>query len=81
MPEGCVRIERIENGYTVCMDDPKIRKANKGTGPWKDPSKEYSFDTIEKVLAFLGKNLDKALPKSEYSDTFDMAVAEDSEDD
>jgi len=80
MAEGCVRIERIENGYTVCADDPKIRKANKGSGPWRDPAKEYSFDTIEKVLKFLEKNLDKALPKSEYSDTFDALVADEKDD-
>jgi hypothetical protein len=82
MSDYSVRIERLSNGYTVRLDDPKIRKANQtGKGPWKDASREYAFDDIKKVLAFLGKNLDKALPEDDFDSSFDAAAAEDDDDD
>ena len=76
--DGCCRIERATNGYTVCVSDPKIREANaKPNSRYKDPSCEYVFKTIEEVLAFLKKNLDKALVSDSYSNTFEVAVAAD----
>jgi hypothetical protein len=87
--DGCVRIERATNGYTVNVSDPKIREANqkrdnsKGGvyAPYRDPNKEYIFTDIKTVLAFLEKNLDKALPKDDYGSSFDAAIAADAGDD
>lgn len=87
--DGCVRIERATNGYTVNVSDPKIREANnkrdigsKGPyAPYRDPNKEYIFTNIKTVLAFLEKNLDKALPKDDFGSSFDAAVAADIGDD
>ena len=76
MSEGCCRIERATNGYTVCLSDPAIKKANaKPDSKWRDPECEYVFKSIDEVLVFLKKNLDKALPKSEYDTSFDAAIA------
>ena len=81
---SCVRIERIQNGYTVAMDDPEIVKANRAPSkpggaykPYRDPRKEYAFTDVAGVMGFLEKNLDKALPVDDYSSSFDTAVAED----
>ena len=81
---SCVRIERIQNGYTVAMDDPEIIKANRAPSksggnpqPYRDPRKEYAFTDVAGVMGFLEKNLDKALPTDDYSSSFDTAVAED----
>jgi hypothetical protein len=74
--EGCVTIDRIANGYTVSMRDPKLVKKNQKPGPWVDPCKKYSFDTLEKTLDFLKKNLDKALPEEDYDTAFETASAE-----
>lgn len=80
--DGCVRIERASNGYTVCVTDPKIvaanRKRDSSKGdytPYKNPQREYIFDDIKKVLSFLEKNLNKALPVDDYTSSFDEAVA------
>ena len=70
-----VRIERIANGYEVCVTDPKIVKENaKPNSRYRDATKEYAFQNIKQVLDFLQKNLDKALPDDEYSSSFDEAA-------
>jgi hypothetical protein len=77
-----IRIERLQNGFTVRVTDPKIVKQNdernKGgdscCAPWQDPEVKYAFTTKEEVIAFITENLDKALPVDEYSSTFDKAV-------
>ena len=72
--DSCCRIERATNGYTVNLQDPKIREANgKSGGKYKDPNCEYVFEKIEDVLTFLKKNLDKALVADSYSTSFDLA--------
>lgn len=75
-----VVIERVANGYEVEVTDPKIAK-NSGAmpidGPYRSSEKEYVFKTVDEVLTFLTKNLDKALPADEYDSSFDEAVAED----
>ena len=87
----CVRIERLANGYTVCVKDPAIVKANnkRGNGdgpcaPYKDPERPYAFKTITEVNAFLSKNLDKALPaivaEDSFETSFDKAAAAASKD-
>jgi len=79
-----VRIERASNGYTVTMRDPKIVAANdKRSGkmgdepvpPYRDPDVEYVFSDFAKMMKFLKVNLDKALPKDEFSSSFDEAAA------
>lgn len=76
------KIERLANGYEVEVTDPKIAAANKKSkmGGWKDPKVSYAFKTIKEVLAFLEKNLDKALPLDEYESSFDMAAKDEEED-
>lgn len=83
-----VRIKRLSNGYTVRIRDPKIIKANqkrdssKGPcAPYKDPEREFAFTDIDKVLAWLKANLDKALPEDDFDSSFDAALVEDNDDD
>jgi hypothetical protein len=70
-----VVIERVANGYEVEVSDPAAPKG----GLMMDRKKEYVFKTINEVLSFLTKNLDKALPADEYDSAFDAAVAEEDE--
>jgi hypothetical protein len=81
-----IRIERAENGYVVCMDDPAIvaknRKSDGGPQPYVDPERQYVFDDVAGVVAFLTKNLDKIAPsKDDYASSFDAAIKEDDEED
>lgn len=77
MSECKVRIERMANGYEVEITDPAIVKANASTkGGWRDPCVSYAFKTVPEVMAFLEKNLDKALPQDDYSSSFDKAMKE-----
>lgn len=76
----CVRIERMANGYSVCVKDPAIVKANQARdnskgpyAPYRDPEREYIFKTVAEVNAFLTKNLDKALPAPAAADSFESA--------
>ena len=69
----CIRIERMANAYRVCVTDPDIAAKNKKAGSWKDPAREYSFVTKEEVLAFLKKNIDRALPEEDYDSAFEVA--------
>lgn len=78
-----VVIERVANGYEVEVTDPKLKDKNKGDGvlSYSNPTKEYVFKTIDEVLTFLTKNLDKALPADEYDSSFDEALAEEDDSD
>lgn len=82
MEGGCVRIERVVNGYTVHMRDPKIVAENAKreigrVGAWQDPDREYVFDDFDDMMAFLTKNIDKALPKPDFDSTFDNITSGD----
>jgi hypothetical protein len=80
-----ITIERMTNGYTVRVCDPKIEEANRkrdtakgGDYPrWRDPMREYVFKTIAEATAFVTKVADKALPADDYESAFDAAVDED----
>lgn len=72
-----VVIERVANGYEVEVSDPAVK--NDGLMGSMKARKEYVFKTIDEVLNFLTKNLDKALPADEYDSAFDEAVEEDEE--
>lgn len=85
MSDSRITIERMTNGYSVRVCDPKIEEANRkrdtaknGDYPrWRDPYREYAFPTIEKALAFVGKVAEKALPKDDYESAFDAAIEDD----
>lgn len=71
-------IERERDGFEVTCTDPAIVKQNEtrnaevaGSTPWKDPEVEFYFETKEQVLKFLEGAIEKALPRDEYSSTFD----------
>lgn len=73
-----IKIERIANGYEVCMKDPEIEKQNAASkGPWKDPEIEYAFKTEDEALAFLKKALKKLTAGGEYDTAFSKAMMED----
>ncbi len=74
MHECKVVIERVANGYEVEVSDPAI-KPDKGD-LYVDRKKEYVFKTVDEVLKFLTKNLDKALPADEYDSAFEDAAEE-----
>jgi hypothetical protein len=77
-----IRIERAQNGFTVCMDDPAIvAKNQKSDGPYVDPEVEFVFDDEAEVIAFITKNLDKIIPakKDDFASSFDDAVEESEE--
>lgn len=87
MGDYCCRIEKMSNGYEVEIKDPAIVKANakrdNGKGPYvpyKEPMRSFVFKTTAEVVAFLTKNLDKAMPDDEFDSTFDAAVAESDDD-
>lgn len=86
MGECVVRIERLANGYEVELKDPKIveqnNKPSKGgsLGAYKDPHVAYAFKTVEEVIAFLQKNLDKAMPMDDYATSFEEAAQETDDD-
>lgn len=79
-----IRIERLQNGYTVRMTDPEIQKKNDarntaGKGecaPYEDPEAKYAFTTKEEVIKFITENIDKALPVDEFTSSFDQAAKE-----
>ena len=78
-----IRIERAQNGYVVCMDDPAIvAKNRKSDGPYRDPMQNFVFDDAAGVITFLTKNLDKIAPdKDDYASSFDTAVKESEDED
>lgn len=75
MSDCRVVIERVANGYEVEVSEP-ASSSKKANDLYVDRRKEYVFKTVEEVLGFLTKNLDKALPADEYDSAFDDAVEE-----
>jgi hypothetical protein len=88
----CVKIKKLDNGFTVCIQDPAIIKFNKNrnklnakAGPStpyiesKDPWKEFVFKSTAEVTAFLNKNLKKAVvgTDDDYETSFDLAAGDD----
>lgn len=87
MSNSCtIRINRLANGWSVQMTDPKIVEANNkrsdksGYTPWKDPEVTFAFDDAKGVLEFLNANLEKALPTDEYDTSFAKALGETAKD-
>ena len=85
MSESILRIEKLENGYTVSISDPKIQEKNRTSkGPWQDPEKEYAFKDAKEVADFVAKNLDSLEPpmsdEEVYKEAFgDAAKGDDDE--
>ena len=83
----CIRIERVVNGYTVCVQDPKIvTKNNLSNSKWEDADREFVFKNEEQVLKFIELNIEKALPEkvpkpSSFDAAFKEAVADDNDED
>lgn len=74
-----ITIERAQNGFVVCMDDPAIvAKNEKSDGAYLDPQRQFVFDDEAGVVAFITKNLAKIIPakKDKFSSSFDAAVEE-----
>lgn len=64
-----IRIDVLENGYTVEVRDPKIDEANdKPKSTWEDPWKTYAFETVEAAENFVKEHL-KTLKKPPDADT------------
>ena len=80
MSDEILRIEKLENGFTVEVRDPKIDEANqKPKVSWKSPWKEYAFSTSKEVIAFVTSHLG-SLPKSagdEFNDAAEEAFSKD----
>ena len=85
----CIRIERVENGYTVQATDPKIAADNQKSGPdhkWRDPEREYVFKTCKEACDFIERIADKAMPldpapPDSFASAFDAAIKYDKADD
>lgn len=76
-----IKIERVANGYEVCLTDPEIVKKNSSaSGRWKNPEVEYVFKTVSEVMSFLEKNLDKAMPEGDYESSFAIEAAKEEDD-
>jgi hypothetical protein len=76
-----IKIEKMANGYEVCMKDPELEKSNsKGTGPWKDPEVEFVFTSEDEMMSFVKKALKKLTSGGEYDTAFAKAMMEDGDD-
>lgn len=73
MAYSCVRIERAANGFSVCVNDPKIVKQNQKDGKYRDPERKYVFKTAKEVSTFITDNMDKMLPTEDDDPSFDAA--------
>ena len=48
------RIKVLDNGYTLCYEDPSILQANRSSdGMFKDPDKEFVFDDLKEVFGHI----------------------------
>ena len=74
MSTNCVSIERIANGFEVSFSDPDIVAANSKSDKYQDPEVEMAFKTVEEVLAFLNKNLEKLTVSESYDSAFMKAL-------
>lgn len=81
MSDTIARIEKMENGYEVEIQDPKIAEKNRTSkGGWTDPYKSYSFQTSEEACTFLKTVLDKLAPPTaadEFTSAFKAATKKD----
>ena len=77
---ACIRIERVHNGWSVELDDPKIVEARSKPGAeWKEANCEYAFEERPVLMAFLETVIDKALPEKKaptrsFDDAYEEAI-------
>ncbi len=78
-----IRIQKLQNGFSVGLNDPEIIKANRARdrskgecAPYRDPEVTYAFANAAEVAAFITANLDKVMPEDEFSSSFDKAAKE-----
>lgn len=78
MSDCVLRVDKLANGYTVEVCDPKIAASNRNSKvPYKNPWREYAFSSEKEVLAFITKVLPKlSAPKDDMASCFDSACAE-----
>lgn len=89
MGETIIRVEKLQNGYSVSLDDPKVVKANRSRDtsvegskkgdytPWRDPRVTYAFKDGAAAAKFIAENIDKIVPDSDDFDcSFDKAAME-----
>lgn len=66
MSECVLRVEKLQNGYTVEVCDPAQMKKNSNSKlPYKSPWKEFAFTTEKEVLAFITKVLPTLSPEAD----------------
>lgn len=53
-----LRINVADNGFVLEYEDPEIRMANRGDGPWQDPWRKRVYADIDALKT----ELDKILP-------------------
>lgn len=88
-----LKVSRFDNGFSVEIKDPGIVKYNKMRDAknsaskgatyleYKDPWRNFIFDTAEKAQTFISKNIGKAIvaakveDSSDYETAFDTAVS------
>jgi hypothetical protein len=76
---GCIRIEKIANGWELEFSPPEKESKPGGPVAYTAPMK-YAFDDKAKLLATVGNLVDELKSKSaegEYSKAFKEAVEED----
>lgn len=80
----CVRIEILDNGYTLSFDDPEIRAQNRKStsNGWTDPSRTRVYSTIEAMKTELDTLLPLLQPEpmtqvAEYETAIQEAFAKD----
>jgi hypothetical protein len=71
MGETVLRIEKLQNGWEVEINDPKIIEENrKPKNSWTDPSKAYAFATAKEVADFITEHLDSLEPPPDADEEF-----------
>lgn len=72
-----LRINVVDNGFTLVFDDPKVREANRSSEQWQDPERQRVYDTAEALLGDLADLLPRleAEPPGE-ADVYSAAISE-----
>jgi hypothetical protein len=82
MSDTFARIEKLENGFTVCVTDRVIAAENqKPKASWRDPSREYAFKDLKSALKWIADNEaaispDETAPEAEYTGAWNEANSE-----
>ncbi len=84
MSDNVLRVDKLENGYTVEVCDAQIMAQNrdpKAKTSYQDPWKEYAFSSAAEVAQFVSEHLDSLKPPpdaaTQYAGAFAKAAEED----